>query len=219
MEPRKKLTTKANGLHRKRDRTKETVTVKVTTRKVGNQDHFWPESIDLLRCQAALPETWSAQYIGIELVRHDDETLCVRRYMYINRHGIIVDKCRSHGISFTPGDELGVLEFAMVVLTHLIKTLIADAGHPVNAEIEGLNIIKTVRSVLLDFASLIADDNITFHDSAVDEFAHVLCKVAVGEAVGGHVLQRIKANACYPKNGIDKLENVADYAELSAQST
>ena len=215
MEPRKKLTAKANGLHRKRDRTEETVTVKVTTRKVGNEDHFWPESIDLLRCQVPLPETWSAQHIGIEFVRHDDETLCVRRYMYINRHGIIVDKCRSHGISLTPGDELSVLEFAMVVLTDLIETLIVDSGHRVNAEIEGLNIIKTVRSVLLDFASLIADDNITFHDSTVDKIAHVLCKVAVAEAVG----EPVQPDTRYPKNGIDKLDHISKYAELSAQST
>jgi hypothetical protein len=215
MEPRKKLTAKANGLHRKRDRTEETVAVKVTTRKVGNEDHFWCEPTDLLRCQVALPETWGAQHIGIEFVRHGDETLCVQRHMYTNRYGIIVDQRRSHGISFTPGDQLGVLEFAMVVLTDLIKTLIHDSGHRVNAEIEGLNIIKTVRSVLLDFASLIADDNTTFHDSTVDTIAHVLCKVAVAEAGG----EPVQPGTRYPKNGIDKLDHISKYAELSAQST
>ena len=62
---------------------------------------------------------------------------------------------------------------------------------------------------------MIANDGVEFIDDTVDSWR--TCKVE-GETAGEHVLLRFKENSCYLKDGVDQLETVLGYIELSAES-
>jgi hypothetical protein len=209
---------------RKRKMTEEEVTIRVAITRLGGLDDgdegvFWPEPANLRRCALVLePElrgAWGATKFGVELRRHHDGSWCVDSVMYEDRHGVVV-VLHFTPLSCDPADQESVLELAASLLASQIKERFSLLS-PTQAECYGTDLIKTAREVLLELATVIADDNVEFVDQTVDELAHEICKVAVDVTAGGHVSQRIKVNALYPRGDIHRLENVADYVDLSAE--
>jgi hypothetical protein len=209
---------------RKRKMTEEEVTMRVAMRRLGGVDDgdegvFWPEPTNLRRCALVLePElrgAWGATKFGVELRRHHDGSWCVDSVMYEDRHGVVV-VLHFTPLSCDPADQESVLELAASLLASQIRESFSYLSQA-EAERHGTDLIKTAREVLLELATVIADDNVEFVDQTVDELAHEICKVAVDVTAGGHVSQRIKVNALYPRGDIHRLENVADYVDLSAE--
>ena len=217
-----------------------TATIAVMTRTIGGGEGiFSKEPQGLLRSEISLPDTWSAAGVAIEIERGTDGLSYARMYMYADRSGHVVTRpiwltpeeaddtalCRlgveakvAETLSFDAADPEDVLGLAMVVVADLIETRLVKSGSRFHGNAEGLAIIKTVRAVLIDLATVIAENGIVFGDEAVDDRAHILCKVALAEAAGESVVSRIKDDARYPKSGIDSLEHVVEYVDLSAQS-
>ena len=209
---------------RKRKMTEEEVTIRVAITRLGGLDDgdegvFWPEPANLRRCALVLePElrgAWGATKFGVELRRHHDGSWCVDRLLYEDRNGVVIT-LQFPPLSCDPADQESVLELAASLLASQIKERFSLLS-PTQAECYGTDLIKTAREVLLELATVIADDNVEFVDQTVDELAHAVCKVAVDVTAGGHVSQRIKVDALYPRGDIHRLENVTDYVDLSAQ--
>lgn len=220
--------------------TERVATIAVVTRTIGDGESiFSKEPQGLLRCEISLPDTWSAAGVAMEIERGDGGLSTARMYMYADRSGHVVTRpiwlnpeeairsalCRrgveakvAETLSFDAADPEDVLGLAMVVVADLVETRIAKSGSQIHGSAEGLAIIKTVRAVLIDLATVIAENGTTFGDEAVDDRAHILCKVALAEAAGESVVSRIKDDAKYPKTGIGSLEHVVEYVDLSAQS-
>ena len=208
----------------KRKTTEDEVTIRVARRRLGgvddgDDDVFWPEPSDLCQCTLVLKPgmraPWDATRFGVERERHHDDTWCVKRLLYEDRHGVVIT-LQFTPLSCDPADQESALELAAHLLASLIKERFSLLS-PIQAECYGTDLIKTAREVLLDFAAVIANDGVEFIDQTVDELAHFVCKVAVGETAGEHVLLRFKENSCYPKEGVGQLETVTDYVELSAE--
>ena len=209
---------------RKRKMAEEEVTIRVAMRRLGgvddgDDDVFWQEPTDLCQCTLVpKPESrasWDATRFGVERKRHHDGSWCVDRLLYEDRNGVVIT-LQFPPLSCDPADQESVLELAASLLASQIKERFSLLS-PTQAECYGTDLIKTAREVLLELATVIADDNVEFVDQTVDELAHEICKVAVDVTAGGHVSQRIKVNALYPRGDIHRLENVADYVDLSAE--
>ena len=208
----------------KRKMAKEQVTISVARRRLGgvddgDDDVFWPEPADLCRSTLVLgpgmTAPWGATRFGVERERHHDGSWCVKSFLYEDQHGVVIT-LRFTALSCDPADQESVLELAAHLLASQLKERFSLLS-PIQAECYGTDLIKTAREVLVELATVIADDGVEFIDDTVDELAHFVCKVAVGETAGEHVLLRFKENSCYPKDGLEQLETVTDYVDLSAE--